>query len=231
MTQVHLTKKSSNAKTGPIPVSTSSRETCPKTCPFNTETGGKGCYAAYGPTALHWKKVTSGERGTDWDSFLESIKALPEGQLWRHNQAGDLPHNDGEIDVRKLNGLVLANLGKKGFTYTHHKPTAKNLRVVEKANLCGMTINVSANSPKEAAKLAAKTKAPVVSVVPFDFWEKGNSITQDGKDFVRCPAEHIEQMSCAKCKACAVGNRKSIIGFTAHGTAKNKVNLIASDKT
>jgi hypothetical protein len=44
----HLTRVSSNAKTGKIPVSTSSKATCPATCPFM----GNGCYAASGPLAI-----------------------------------------------------------------------------------------------------------------------------------------------------------------------------------
>jgi hypothetical protein len=56
---VHLTLVSSNAKTGPIPVSTSSAVTCSDACPFKKD----GCYADSGPLALHWSKVTSGQRG------------------------------------------------------------------------------------------------------------------------------------------------------------------------
>ena len=44
------TAKSSNKKTGPMPVSTTSSETCPTTCPFK----GNGCYAESGPLAFLW---------------------------------------------------------------------------------------------------------------------------------------------------------------------------------
>jgi hypothetical protein len=70
----HLTLKSRNAKTGPIPVSTSARTTCPPSCLFNN---GNGCYAASGPLALHWAKVSDGRAGTDYDTFVSSIGALP----------------------------------------------------------------------------------------------------------------------------------------------------------
>ncbi len=85
------------------------------------ETGesGGGCYAKSGPLALHWSKVSDGSRGTDWRTFCESIASLPEGQLWRHNQAGDLPGMNLEIDRIMLADLVDANKGRNGFTYTH----------------------------------------------------------------------------------------------------------------
>ena len=60
--RVHITARSGNAKTGPIPVTTTERASCPTTCPFYD----KGCYAKSGPLALHWRKVSDGERGTDW---------------------------------------------------------------------------------------------------------------------------------------------------------------------
>jgi hypothetical protein len=84
---VHLTLKSRNKKVGSIPVSTSSAATCPDACPLKS----KGCYAASGPMSLHWHKVTDGKAGASWDTFTAQIAALPEGQAWRHNQAGDLP--------------------------------------------------------------------------------------------------------------------------------------------
>ena len=46
MHNVHLTLKSANAKTGPIPVSVTSDDSCPKSCPFNDG----ACYAKSGPS-------------------------------------------------------------------------------------------------------------------------------------------------------------------------------------
>jgi hypothetical protein len=55
----HFTRVSGNAKCGPIPVTTTSADSCPPTCSFK----GNGCYAESGPLALHWKAVSSGKRG------------------------------------------------------------------------------------------------------------------------------------------------------------------------
>ena len=106
MQKIHLTPKSKNAKTGPIPVSMSSDVTCPPSCPFNS---GGGCYAATGPIALHWKKVSSGDRGMNFADFCDTIASLPDGQLWRHNQAGDLCGAGDTLDVPALDKLSEAN--------------------------------------------------------------------------------------------------------------------------
>ena len=73
----HLTKKSSNIKTGPIAVSTTSKDSCPATCPLK----GNGCYAESGPLLLHWNKVSDGSRGFTIDGFIDVLKTLPEGSI------------------------------------------------------------------------------------------------------------------------------------------------------
>jgi hypothetical protein len=110
----HLTPVSANAKMGPIPVSTSGAATCPLSCPLR----GNGCYAELGKIAIHWRKISAGARGYSWDAFLDKVRALPRGQLWRHNQAGDLPGTGDTLDVPALLELVAANKGRRGFTYT-----------------------------------------------------------------------------------------------------------------
>jgi hypothetical protein len=214
----HLTLKSSNVKTGAIPVSTSSHDTCPKTCPFNNS---QGCYANGGPLALHWKKVSDGNRGDEFSEFLLKIKSLPMGQLWRHNQAGDLMGDGKKIDGKKLTQLVNANKGKKGFTYTHYNPLIfDNAKKIKEANSKGFVINLSANNPTETDRLAKLKIAPVVTVLPFNQTE--NSFSPEGRKIVVCPATIRENVDCKKCQLCAIPNRDFIIGFPLHGTQKKK---------
>ena len=97
-----LTAISSNRKVGPIPVSTSSKDTCPNVCPLKDA----GCYGDGGPVNLHWNAVTKGERGTDFDTFTNKVKAMPKHQLWRHNQVGDLPGDGDALDRDKLARLL-----------------------------------------------------------------------------------------------------------------------------
>lgn len=212
----HLTTVSSNSKTGPIPVSTSTAATCPDSCPLKKA----GCYADVGPLGMHWKAVTEGKRGSSWDDFLAAIRKLPHGILWRHNQAGDLPGNNEEIDAGMLAELVRANGNRKGFTYTHKPMNAANAHAVAEANRKGFTINLSANSPAHADQLAALGIGPVVSIVREDAAKV--SYTPEGRKMVVCPAQTSDRVTCASCGLCQRVDREYIIGFRAHGASKKK---------
>lgn len=216
----HITLKSSNKKTGPIPVTTSSKETCPDSCPLKAN----GCYAESGPLAIHWREVTNGNRGVNANKFFQAIRRFPGGQLWRHNQAGDLPHHTGQIDSVFLSTLVKANRGRRGFTYTHHLPTQDNVKQLTEANEKGFTVNLSANNTAQAVQYMRLYKLPVTTVLPMD---APNSQTIDGVQIVACPAEKSDKVSCATCALCADSKRPYIIGFRAHGTGKRKAQAIA----
>jgi len=113
--RVRLTRFSQNVKTGPIPVSTSSPSTCPPSCMWY----GKGCYAEHHYIGFRWRKTA--ETGMAWEAFLAEVRKFPPGQLWRHNEAGDLPGRGEHLDGLLLARLVLANKGRRGFTYCHKK--------------------------------------------------------------------------------------------------------------
>lgn len=214
--QVHLTLKSANAKTGPIPVSTTAKESCPTDCAMRAE-----CYAASGPLALHWQAVSTGHRGTDWQTFCDSVADMPDGQLWRHNQAGDLPQRNGTIDPALLGDLVAANIGKRGFTYSHHRDAA-SLKWIRHANAWGFTVNLSANDLHDADTLADADAGPVVVVLPST--QTTNTTTPAGRPVVVCPATQRDNVSCATCQLCQ-RQRKTIVGFPAHGTRKRVIDI------
>lgn len=241
ITNVQFVRKSSNAKTGPIPTTTTSRESCPKACPLS---GERGCYAEAGYyTRLNWDAVDAGKRGAPWAALCEKVRALPAGQLWRHNVAGDLPHNRERIDSRLLSDLIDANTGRRGFTYTHHSMrNAHNRRAVETANALGFAINLSADDPAAADKLAALGIAPVVCILPQDYArkEKGGAFseswgdyllrvknltheTPQGRRIIVCPAVIRDNKTCANCGICAEINRAQIVGFPAHGASKARI--------
>lgn len=217
---VALTLKSANVKTGPIPVSITGSDSCPPSCPFS----GGGCYAKGGPLAIHWRKVTQGDRGMPWADFCESISALPNDQLWRHNAAGDLIGAGESIDPVALGQLVAANQGKRGFTYTHKTNGPANFQWIKAANQWGFTVNMSANDLRHADQLADTGAGPVVTVLPIDAPPK--QLTPKGRTVVTCPATYRENVSCATCKLCAVSDRSTIVGFPAHGNAKAKVQKV-----
>lgn len=202
-------KKSANSKTGPIPVTYSQRETCPETCPHYRS----DCYAEDYYTRMNWDKVPA--RGLDLDAFCENIAALPPGQLWRHNVAGDLPGAGVTVDPALLGEIVRANIGKRGFTYTH-KTAPQNLQWIKHANDWGFTVNLSADDAGHADKLADTGAGPIVCIVPMDTPEK--TVTPAGRPIVVCPAQSRNDVTCADCQLCQRANRAVIVGFRAHGT-------------
>ena len=223
---VSLTMKSGNVKVGKIPVSTSDEKTCPKECPLN----GTDCYARFGPLKMHWAKVSAGKRGLDrWSLFCKAVSRFPAGQKWRHNQAGDLP-KDGRrskvdrIHRSKLKQLTDASAGKRGWTYTHYDPTdAHNRKAIADANsVGGLTINLSADSLPEADSYHALGIAPVVCILPKDAPNRGNR-TPAGIPIAVCPAQTTETVSCEQCMLCEKRDRKTIVGFKAHGTASKRL--------
>jgi hypothetical protein len=219
--RVHLSPKSANVKTGPIPVSTTERATCPADCAMRAE-----CYAAAGPLALHWSAVSAGQRGQLWPDFVAAVAALPAGQLWRHNQAGDLPGDGQTVDPVALGQLVAANVGRRGFTYSHYRD-AESLRWIGHANRWGFTVNLSANDLVDADELAATGAGPVVVVLPST--QTTNTATPAGRPVVICPATQRDGVSCATCQLCQ-RQRSTIVGFPAHGTRRRVIDIRLDDR-
>lgn len=217
--RAHLTLKSSNSKTGPIPVSTTERASCGD-CPLKKN----GCMADDYHLSMHWDKVSSGERGTDWDTHCDQIAALPDAQLWRANQAGDLPRKGKKIDRPKVRRLVAANTGKRGFTYSHHALSADNLATLYEAAMGGFVVNLSANNLAHADQLY-DTGLPVAVLLPSD--QLTNTKTPAGRRVVICPAITRDDVQCATCGLCAVGDRDVIVGFPAHGGGAKKASSVA----
>ena len=233
---VSLTAVSGNTKVGPIPVSTTEPESCPSSCPLMSPEGagnGKGgeCYAAFGPLGMHWRKIGVAGRGTNWTLFCNAIKRLMKGQLWRHNQAGDLPKSDkypnaevDRIDSERALQLSEASAHTRGWTYTHYDPTDEyNAAVISLMNdRGGMTVNLSADSLDQADEYYDLDIGPVTVILPENAPHNGNK-TPQGRTIVPCPAQTHDGMTCQRCQLCERVNRKSVVGFFAHGTAKKRL--------
>lgn len=220
----HFTAKSQNVKTGPIPTTVTSAATCPEACPLKA----KGCYAQGGPLAIHWRAVTQGKRGGSLQALCDNIAALPEGTLWRHNVAGDLPGEGDTIHRQDMVALIEANIGKRGFTYTHKPPAhADNATLIAYANNMGFTVNLSANTLAHADALAALNIGPVVVVQDAIEGTRADTVTPEGRKVATCPATYRDDVTCKTCGLCAVRDRKVIVGFPAHGAAKRAAATIA----
>ena len=217
--RVTVTQVSRNVKTGPIPVSTTEEASCPDECPLK----GTNCYARFGPLGMHWRKVI--DKGMEWWEFCKKVRKFRSFQLWRHNQAGDLPQlDDGTIDGEKCEQLSEASKHTRGWTYTHYDPTNEhNAEVIGKMNaVTGMTVNLSSDNLTQADEYYDLGIGPVVTILPLDSPTRQNK-TPNGIPIVICPAQTQEQMSCDICKLCQIRDRKSIVGFLAHGTAKKRL--------
>ena len=241
--KVHFIAVSQNAKTGPIPVSIIERASCWPGCALYEN----GCYAETGALAMHWDRVSRGLAGASWTEFCAKVAALRPDRLWRYAQAGDLPGYGRKIDGELLQELVAANTGKNAIAFTH-KPVLgddsvaiENRRLIATAVKAGFTINLSADNPAHADRLAELGIAPVVTVLPRayarravrhrfkrrrDEWaetigewrDRAASLprhTPAGRRIAICPATYSDA-TCKTCGACT-HVRDAVIGFPAHG--------------
>ncbi len=220
---VTFVSRSLNRKLGGIPVSITDQRSCPPSCPLQ----GQGCYAEFHVLGYHWRRTAT--RGISWRAFCLKVAALPPGQLWRHNEAGDLPGVGDDLNVPALKALVHANRGRRGFTFTHLPlRSLPHRRAVKHANASGFTINLSADSLADADAKADRNLGPVAVVLPSDAPTRGIR-TPAGRHVVVCPAE-VSGLTCSECRLCAHATRKSIVGFRAHGQSKAMVSELVRDR-
>jgi hypothetical protein len=180
---------------------------------------------------MHWDRVSRGLVGGSWSEFCAKVAALRHGRLWRYAQAGDLPGYGPQIDDTVLRELVAANTGKNVIAFTH-KPVLGD---------DGFTINLSADTPAHADRLAELGIAPVVTVLARAYarrvirhrfkkrpdewtettgeWRNRTTLlpryTPAGRRIAVCPATYSDA-TCKTCGACA-RVRDAVIGFPAHG--------------
>ena len=218
-----ITARSGNGKTGPITTTRTDGTSCPPTCPF---IGGE-CYAKQGREWMQWAQLNKGAKGISWSEFLLQLrKIVPLGVLWRHNTAGDLPHNDGNIDYLQLKQLISANKGRKGFTYSHHILNDHNVIALQNSNALGFTVNASTESVDEADKVMTEHNIPAVAVVNSEETRRVFTTT-NGRKVVTCPAALFPgKVTCATCGLCQIADREFVIAFPAHSGKKAKVNAI-----
>jgi hypothetical protein len=252
--QVLFVEVSQNAKTGPIPASIVERESCWPGCALYEN----GCYAESGALAMHWDRVSRGLAGGSWSEFCVKVAALRPGGLWRYAQAGDLPGYGPQIDGTLLEELVAANAGRNVIAFTH-KPVdgddpvvIANKRIIAEAIKAGFTINLSADNPVHADRLADLGIAPVVTVLARayarrairhrfkrrrDEWAETIGEWRDrtaslprytpaGRRIAVCPATYSDA-TCKTCGACA-RVRDAVIGFPAHGAWRQVESAMAA---
>jgi hypothetical protein len=224
--RVSFVRHSHNPKLGRIPSSITAGHTCPDACGLKDG----GCFAEFGMLGAHWRTVSRGG-GLSWEAFLERVKALPAGQLWRHNTAGDLPGRGNALDVERFLELVHANQGRRGFTYTRKPLERRNeLSAAVLANQKGLIVNLTAHGLADLDRVAERVTfgtervVPLVVVVPDD--SPGWQVSPGGVKVVTCPNELDPKVTCESCQLCSRPTRKVAVGFLAHGQWKDRVNQL-----
>ena len=207
---------------------------------------------------MHWDRVSRGSTGGSWSEFWAKVAALRRGRLWRYAQAGDLPGYGPQIDGPLLQELVATNISKNAIAFTHKPdlgddPVAiENRRLIAAAVKAGFTVNLSADNPVHADRLAELGIAPVVTVLARayarravrhrfkrqrDEWAETIGEWRDrtaslprytpaGKRIAICPATYSDA-TCKTCGACA-RVRDAVIGFPAHGAWQKVEKAIAA---
>ncbi len=220
-----------NVKLGPIPSSMSSGHTCPDACRLKDA----GCYGEFGVLGMHWRRLSRG-LGLSPERFLDRIAKLPRGQLWRHNVVGDLPGENNELDVDMLARLVVANLGRKGHTFTA-KPLGKGVwAALWEATAQGFVTNISCHGLDHLDSLSRRAQVgpgqgarlPAAVVLPADAPDVLRS--PGGVPVMVCPAETAAKKTCATCGLCARADRPYAIGFRAHGQWQANVSRLVQLK-
>ena len=219
-TWFHLSRVSSNKKTGPIAVTTTSKNSCSVNCGMR-----EFCYAASGPLALHWNAVSNGSRSSEWRKHLTDLESLPFGSPLRLNQAGDLVASaSGRLSRAFLNGLLAVVKVRRlqAWTYTHHDHTlGDNGRLLRRANRKGLRINVSTET-EESADRAIASGLPAVLAVSSK--ETRTVWRTPARNLVKvCPAQ-LRDTDCNRCMLCHKRGSKVIIAFLAHGSRKHRAN-------
>ena len=226
-TWFHLSRVSSNKKTGPIAVTTTSKNSCSASCGMR-----EACYAMNGHLGMHWAKVSNGSRSSEWRKHLADLASLPFGSPLRLNQAGDLVASaSGRLSRTFIDGLlsVVKSRRLQAWTYTHHDHTVgDNGKLLRRANREGLRINVSTET-EESADRAIASGLPAVLAVSSE--ETRTVWRTPARNLVKvCPAQ-LRDTDCNRCMLCHKRGSKVIIAFLAHGSRKSRANQQLSHAT
>lgn len=206
---VHIVAQSSNSKTGPIPATYRPESTCPDTCPFLRN----GCYGT--GRIFHLADKYSQSLAVQ-DAIGILRKARKDARLIRDRVVGDVVNASGDIDWDYLVGISWASFksGMQVFGYTHAWRLFSRWDVIRLKRM-GYVMNASTESLQDARQAIALGFPVVITNA-----EIPEGTTVDGRRIVTCPAQTRDDVNCATCGLCAKPDRKAIIRFIPHGSAK-----------
>lgn len=227
MTRYKLVAMSQNEKTGPIPVVSADRASCPVRCPFYND-GVQLCYGQEFRLTTPWDRIAT--QGDDWEQLVSKLKAtVRHRKPWRFGIVGDLPtRQDGSLDADKLQDL--RTIGGDGWAYTHHDlMTPENRATVSALHArAGFVVNQSCDTVSQA-EACLDAGIPAVMVGPKDF--RKPIVTDRGTILTPCPAalkvpgkRKVQCADCTLCRSSALDRtrRRVVIVFPAHGPRSTK---------
>lgn len=220
----HLTAISENAKTGRLPVWSTSRSTCPPCCPLR----GK-CYGEAHPICHHFNRVSDGRTGVPLETILRQLAALSCDRS-RGLDVGDLPGNAGRLDRRACLLLAAALRGVRWpWAFSHYPLTSGNLATMRAMRALGLVVNASVHNLADADR-AADVGMPVACTSPRGGIPRGMR-TPAGRRCVQCPASLSDGVTCATCGGrngplCARADRDCVVILPAHGSGAKHVEAL-----
>ena len=198
---------SGNAKTGPIGVSYRTVDTCPATCPFLDS----GCYG----TGRLWGYANRAASGMTVGQAIDAIrKASRKGaRYFRDRVLGDIDGPDG-IGYLAAIAYACGEAGVRPFGYTHAWRTlsADDVQAIRDS---GYVMNASCETLED---IRAATELGLDPVLVNDNIADGTRVA--GRTVVQCPEQTGRVKNCAECGMCAMPDRRNVIRFGIHGTAK-----------
>lgn len=212
MTNTHMVAMSGNTKTGPMPVTYRTADTCPTSCPFLPANQG-GCYGSgriFGIAAKYASELTV-------EKAASILARSPRGAKYlRDRVVGDVVANDGSFDITYVETIagVARDAGLIPFGYTHHWG-AMTADDVARTVTSGYVMNASCETADDITR-AVSLGMP--AVVTGDAWADGDVVA--GRRIVTCPAQTRDDVDCSSCGLCAKPNRAATVRFLVHGPTK-----------
>lgn len=207
--KILLVARSSNTKTGNIPVTYLGRETCPSSCPFLLN----GCYGDGRIFALAHKLARALSLSEARAILAKRDKSA---KYLRDRVVGDLVTATGKFNIRHVRDI--ARLAREHalvpFGYTHAWRTMTRQDVTD-VKAAGYVLNASCETLDDVRQ-AIEIGMP--TVITNDDVREGSIV--DGMRVITCPAQTRDNVSCATCGLCAKPDRKVVIRFLVHGPSK-----------
>lgn len=212
LTNVSISAKSANAKTGPMPtLRRPIAATCPTTCAFLPKTlGGNGkCYANGRINGTVSRLAT--------DMTIDEAAAKINGgkakgaKYLRDRVVGDIMQGERDaqtVDIAYLEAVqevaTLTDLIAYGYTHAWAQTTPE-------AMPAGYVMNASTNTIEE---LEAAVRAGWATTIASDDVNDGDVI--GGRRVITCPEQTGKAPDCASCGLCAKPNRAVTVRFLMH---------------